>query len=544
MNSEDQTTKDQTPPNKLIPELRREDETRAALRTGYPGLVDINRLPVHATTGHVDCVLTLDVGSSSARTLLFSLDGKQIEGFGSQIPYHARTTPDGGWEIDATELAGIAARAIGDICGQIREKQHSQDFKPVAVAVDTFWHSILGVDADGNPSTALLHPFDTRSADAAKRLAQRVDNKAQHARTGCVIHPSYPPAKLLWLSETQPEAFQRTKRWMSAGEFLFLKFFGKAAASTSMVSATGLWDQNANDYDAEMLSALPVSRAQFAAPEDLDQPCNNANNGEWPELKNIPWFPALGDGACDNVGSGCTTQERFALMVGTSGAMRAVVEAGRIDIPGGLFCYRADRKRFVLGGALSNGGEVFAWMKRTLRLPDSNETIESELAALQPVRHGLTILPFFAGERSTGWRADARAAIIGAGANTSPIQILQAALESVALRFCNVYEIMKSSLGEPRDIVASGTALLRSRVWTQMMADALAHPVVPCVEPEATSRGAALLALERLGVIPDIHRMSPRYGDTVLANTGNSALYKDALGRQRQLYGKLFEENR
>src|ERR1035438_2171079 len=124
---------------------------------------------------------------------------------------------------------------------------------PAAVAVDTFWHSLAGVDADGNPTTPLLHPFDTRSAHAAKQLAQRVDDRAQHKRTGCVIHPSYPPAKLLWLSQTQPEAFRRTKHWISAGEFLFLRFFGKPTASTSMVSAGGLWDQNANDYDAEML---------------------------------------------------------------------------------------------------------------------------------------------------------------------------------------------------------------------------------------------------------------------------------------------------
>ena len=485
----------------------------------------------------MDCVLTLDVGSSSARTLLFGFDGRQIENFGSQVQYHAHTTTDGGWEIDPAELTSIAARAISAICEQMRAK----NVKPAAVAVDTFWHSILGIGADNNPTTPLLHPFDTRSAGAARQLAQRLDNRAQHKRTGCVIHPSYPPAKLLWLSETQPDGFQRTKHWMSAGEYLFLKILGKAAASTSMVSATGLWDQNANDYDAGMFAALPVSRDQFAAVDDLDQPING--DCQWPELRGIPWFPALGDGACDNVGSGCTTQDRFALMVGTSGAMRAVIESDRIEIPDGLFCYRVDKKRFVLGGALSNGGEVFAWMKRTLRLPDSNETIESQLAALPPAQHGLTILPLFAGERSTGWRADARAAIIGLGAGTSPIQILQAALESVALRFRNVYEIMQSSLGTPRDIVASGTALLHSPVWTQMMADTLAHAVIQCTEPEATSRGAALIALERLGVIPGIHAGAAQTGSRIEPVEKNGAIYMGALERQRHLYDKLFEES-
>jgi gluconokinase len=255
-------------------------------------------------------------------------------------------------------------------------------------------------------------------------------------------------------------------------------------------------------------------------------------------LRGIPWFPALGDGACDNVGSGCTTRDRFALMVGTSGAMRAVVEADRIEIPDGLFCYRVDAKRFVLGGALSNGGEVFAWMKRTLRLPDVNGDIEKQLAALPPAKHGLTILPLFAGERSTGWRADARAAIVGLGVNTSPIEILQAALESVALRFFNVYEIMRSSLGAPREVVGSGAALLRSPVWTQMMADTLSHAVIQCVEPEATSRGAALMAFERMGAVAST---PARYGSMIEPIAENSELYMAELERQRQLYGKLFK---
>lgn len=479
-------------------------------------------------------MLTLDVGSSSVRTLLFGLDGRQIEGAGSQISYQAQTTQDGGWEIDPAQLTDIAARAIGDTCDQMRAK----NLTAAAVAVDTFWHTILGVDVHGNPATPLLHPFDTRSADAARRLARRVDNTAQHKRTGCVIHPSYPPAKLLWLSETQADAFRRAKRWMSAGEFLFLKFLGKAAASTSMVSATGLWNQNANAYDSEMIGALPVSLEHFADAGELDSPCKGSC--PWPELKGVPWFPALGDGACDNIGSGCTTRDRFALMVGTSGALRAAVETEHIEIPDGLFCYRIDRKRFVLGGALSNGGEVFAWMKRNLRLPDDNNEIEKELSTLLPGLHGLTILPLFAGERSTGWRANAQAAITGLTVNTSPIEILHAALASVALRFRNVYEIMQSALGDPRDLVGSGSALLHSPVWMQMMADTLSHSVIRCVEPEATSRGAALLALERIGAIPDIHSAGANYDGTIEPQSENRHFYTEALERQRRLYATLF----
>ena len=82
----------------------------------------------------MDCVLTLDVGSSSVRTLLYSFEGREIAGFGSQVAYDARTTPDGGWEIDAAGLTAIVTQSLDAICGQMRAK----NVKPAAVAVDTF----------------------------------------------------------------------------------------------------------------------------------------------------------------------------------------------------------------------------------------------------------------------------------------------------------------------------------------------------------------------------------------------------------------------
>lgn len=481
----------------------------------------------------MDCVLTLDVGSSSARTLLFGFDGREIDGFGSQVKYQAQTTEDGGWEIDPKSLTDMVARAFTEICGQMRAK----GIKPAAVAVDTFWHSILGVADDGTPVTPILHPFDTRSVAAAAKLAKRVDNLGQHSRTGCILHSSYPPAKLLWLSETQPEAFRGAKRWMSVGEFLFLEFFGKAAASTSMVSACGLWDQNRNDYDNELLAALPVQRDQFADPQTLDAPSKGLRDpwrAQWPELNDVPWYPALGDGACDNIGSGCVSRDRWALMVGTSGALRATIEADKIEIPAGLFCYRIDRKRFVVGGALSNGGSVYAWMKRTLQLPDE-ATLEAQMAAMKPGMHGLTILPLFAGERSTEWRSDTTAAVIGLRSNSTPVEILHAAMESVALRFRNVYDLMVKAFGAPKEVIGSGAALMHSNVWTRMMTDTLCHPLCLCQEPEATSRGAALLASDNLSA-------PARFGPTLDPDPARRDLYVAALAVQRRLYQKLFEE--
>ena len=477
-------------------------------------------------------IVSLDVGSSSIRALLFDSTVHQAEGFGARLPYSPTTTPDGGAEIDPEKLAALAIDCFDELHRQV----HVAGLKIQAVCGSAFWHGLMGVDENGHPTLPLLHLLDTRSASEVARVPDT------HARTGCVPHSSYWPAKPLWVEKNRPAEFAATRAWLSFPEFLFQKLFGRARASTSMVSATGLWDQNANDYDDDTLALLQVDRRTLAAPDQLDQPACDLlpeYRAMWPDFDKIPWFPALGDGACDSLGSGAIAAGRLALMVGTTGAMRSVIEAPHIEIPPGLWCYRVDRKRFVLGAALSNGGDVYAWMKTTLALPKDIETcLETRLESAEPGRHGLTLLPFFSGERSPYWRGDLRGAITGLTLATQPFDILHAALESVALRFREIHAMMPQPCAE---ILASGGALLHSPAWTQMMADALNRPVTVCTEPEASSRGAAVWALERIGAIPDISALAASTGATFAPHPEREPVYARLLSAQHDLYKRLYE---
>jgi gluconokinase len=136
---------------------------------------------------------------------------------------------------------------------------------------------------------------------------------------------------------------------------------------------------------------------------------------------------------------------------------------------------------------------------------------------------------------------DARAAITGLAVSTTPIEILHASLEAVALTFRDVYELMLSSLGAPKEVIASGGGLLHSPSWTKIMADTLDHTVIPCLEPEATSRGAALVAMERIGAIRDIGDLAPSLATEVRADGTRKQIYTAATEQQRQLYKKLFD---
>jgi gluconokinase len=474
-------------------------------------------------------VIALDVGTSSVRAGFYDGAGRAIAGRSHQVAHAPTFTPDGGVEHDATRLLeGVVA-----CLDAIHPNRPPEETRAVGVA--TFWHGLLGFDARGHPITPVYMWADTRSEGEAQLLRAALDDEELHARTGCHLHSSYWPAKLRWLARERPAEVQRVSRWGSFGEFLELSLFGDATTSVSMASGTGLMDQTDLRWDPEALAAaeledrhlFPIA-ARIEARRGLRAPWA----GRWPALRTAGWIPAIGDGAASNIGSDCIGPARVALNVGTSAALR-VVTRDTLAPPRGLWRYRVDRTRSIIGGATSEGGNVYAWCRQVLRL-GSDDELEAALAALAPDAHGLTVLPHLAGERSPGWRSGRRGAISGLRLDTTAVEITRAALEAVALRLAMVYGLLAPCASADHAVVASGGALGRSRAWTQIIADALGHTVTSSAEPEATSRGVALLALEALGVLPDLAAVRQTLGETFTPDRAHHARFRDAIERQRR----------
>jgi gluconokinase len=475
-------------------------------------------------------ILSVDVGSSSVRAGLYEDSGEEVEGTEVKLDYDFEYTPDGGASKDADEVLDLVARAVDGALTRAEGAEIS------GVAMSTFWHSVLGVDRDGRPTTQILTWADRRAAQSAADLRDEVDERAYHRRTGCVLHSSYWPAKLAWSNRTIPEAFENAEHWVSPADYFYARFFGEPyRVGTSMASATGLFDQNEQRWDRETLEVLPIEEAQLSSISD--EPWRGLD-GEWaerwPGLRDVPWFPAVGDGACSNVGSGCTGSDRLALMVGTSGAMRVLWKADSVDIPDGPWCYRSDAEHCVMGGALSDGGNLIEWLRNTLRLPEPEET-EKLLSDMKPDSHGLTFLPLLAGERGPGWADLANGTVAGLSMSNKPIEILRAAMEAVAYRFAIIAEILETASPGEKEVIASGGGLINSPTWTQIMSDTLGKPVKLSGVKEASSRGAALIALQALGG-PEIEATKALPGETFEPDLDRHEIYRKALKRQRRLY--------
>lgn len=489
--------------------------------------------------GRASLVLALDVGTSSVRAAIYDESGTEIPGTQARRLHELCTTIDGGAEFDAEESVEQVARTIDAALDLARPAAGRIE----TVAVSCFWHSLVGLNHEGRVVTPVLGWADTRAGREAEELRARFDEQRVHARTGAPFHPSYWPAKILWLQRTEPETYKRVARWVSFGELLAERFFGQAQASVSMASGTGLFHQQACAWDEELCRELGITSEQLPTIAETDK-AFSLLSGEaarrWPQLSEARWFPAIGDGAANNIGAGCTRPERVALMIGTSGAMRLLYEGDPPGaLPAGLWCYRADRRRVVLGGALSDGGGLWAWMNEALSL----KTVETEraLAAMEADAHGLTVLPFWAGERSTGWHAEARGAILGLSMHTRPLEILRAAMEAVAYRFRLVAEAL-DEFAPQAAVFASGGALLASPAWSQILADVLGRQLRMSGAEESSSRGAVLLALEASGKIKSIHEVSAPLSGIVEPETKRHARYLEAMKRHARLYELLVND--
>lgn len=476
-------------------------------------------------------VLALDVGTSGLRVFLFDVRGRPIVPFVAHADRPVRTSADGEATVDADERVRAACGAIDAVLASAGRRAG----EIAAVAASTFWHSLVGVDAGGRPTTRVLTWADTRARGAAAALRREVDPIATHARTGCVLHASYLPAKLRWLREHEADAYARTTWWMSLGEYFYLRILGARRAGHGMASATGLYDQHGRRWDRPLLSHLVVGE-ETLSPID-DAPLTGLLPSfarRWPALANAQWVPAIGDGACSNVGAGAVGRDTASLFLGTSGAMRVVYATDDPPtIPGG-WTYHLDASRVVAGGALSSGGNVLDWVARVF--PDVDVPRALRRA---PVDGPLIALPLLAGDRSPTWNDAARAAVAGIGLGTTADDVARAMVEGVAYRVARLWDVTSRAMPGIDRVIVTGGTLLALPWLMQLFADAVDRPLLMSLAGEGSARGAAITALERIGVVSDITAVRSPVGRTFRPRPAVGARLRAGMERQRLLEAAL-----
>ena len=484
-------------------------------------------------------VLTVDIGSSSVKAGLFDERARGLPDCAESIPHSQVIANDGTSEEDADQIRLAVERAVDSVLFKAGER--SVDI--AGVGFDCMASTVLGLDSLGDPLTPVFTYADTRSAIDVEQLRKELDVPTTYDRTGVMQHTSYLPGRIRWLRRTQPEVADRISKYVDVSTYIFSRWFGRqdVKASYCVSSWSGLFDRYELDWDHSLIGSLGINvenLPELAPWRDAEHGLSSVYAERWPALKDLPFFLAVGDGAAVNVGTGCIDESKVALTVGTTGAMRILTKGSPPDVPAGLWAYRVGEDRTLLGGSFSEGGNVVQWAIDNLRLPPV-ERLDAELQKMPPARHGINVLPFIAGERSTGWSTVANGVLEGVRVSTTPLEILQAMLESVAYRFALVANLLLPGDQSGYQLIASGGAIRSSPWWLQTMSDVLGVPVGVSAEQQDTSRGTAILALHALGIWDALDTFPAKIAETYQPRPDHINAYTNARERQSALYHRL-----
>ncbi|WP_457831024.1 FGGY family carbohydrate kinase, partial [Staphylococcus aureus] len=79
--------------------------------------------------------------------------------------------------------------------------------------------------------------------------------------------------------------------------------------------------------------------------------------------EDTPFVIGASDGVLSNLGVNSVGKGEVAVTIGTSGAIRTVIDKPRTDYKGRIFCYVLTEDHYVIGGPVNNGGVVLRWLR-------------------------------------------------------------------------------------------------------------------------------------------------------------------------------------
>lgn len=477
-------------------------------------------------------VLGLDVGSTASRGGLYDASGRPVKGSKQRISHEFVTASDGTSAIDADQVVEECREVVSELV----DFANSQGLEISAVAMDCFASSMVLVDKKGKALTRALTYADSRCAAYVDKLRHQVSEPDYHARTGVRLHTSYHPAKLAWLKGEHPEVWAKTDTVMTIGEYVYLGLADIRGLATSTAAWSGVCDVRTGELDGEILAAVGVDKRYFSPLCDPSEPAHPTGTA-WPELDGKPWLHAIPDGWPSNIGPGAVDEFTVAVAAATSGAMRVVLNKQPDTIPDGLWCYRLSASQWIVGGALNDVGRGVSWLERVMAPVDPDQ-IAAVLAA-PPSRDTPAVLPFFSGERATGWAAGAQASFTGVTDATTALDLWRGVIEALAYSYRRVWDQVNDTPAQPRRVVASGRVSTDHPDWLRVLADTLQTPVIPLAMKRATLRGTALIALETID--PGGERATPPFGEALQPREDNERYYAEIGSRFEKLYSQLVD---
>jgi xylulokinase len=386
--------------------------------------------------------------------------------------------PDG-TEVDPTHWKSAFDSAVKD-AGGIDDV--------AAISIGGQQHGMVALDENGAVIRPALLWNDTRSASQAESLNSEIGgNQVMADAVGSLLVASFTASKVRWMAENERSNADRVHAIALPHDWLSWQLqggrdFAHLFTDRSDASGTGYFDPTTSTYRRDILARALLSEREIVLPKIAD-PAVFAGV----TTQGIPLAAGAGDNAAAALGVQAEPGD-VVISLGTSGTAFAVSMTPTHDASGTVAGFADATGRFLPLVCTLNAARIFD--AATSILGKSHDEVGALALSSVPGAHGLSLLPYFEGERTPN-RPDATGVFSGMNlSNSNPADIARAMIEGMLSGLADAVQALVDLGVDVKRILIIGGAAKNPAVG-QIASALFGRPVLIPPAGEYVADGAA-----------------------------------------------------
>jgi xylulokinase len=502
----------------------------------------------------MDCLLGIDVGSTSMKALVYDLDGNVISRGSHPTESIANNPEHPNWQVYLPDQIwdGIAS-AIYDAVSQIGPQN-----RIIAAAVTGLGADAVPLDERGQPVYPFINWLCTRTTTQFERWLENVGLERTFQISGWQPFIWSTAFRFMWLKENEPELARRVHKWLIVEDFVNYKLTGKYSTDYTDASPTLMFDQRSLAWSEEMLTIAGLEKELLPTPQPSGSFIGEVTSEAAKKTGLIPGTPIYQGGHDYLVGAlaaGAISPGMFLDVTGTwemvitptanpqwTSEIRKLgltVEAHSVP---GMYCIWA-------GGTAAS---MLEWYKDQIgseaqRLAQAGQgnvwaNLMDEAGRSSPGANGIFFLPHFNGTACPNLDPRSLGAFLGLNDTTKKEDMVRAVVEGLDYAFLDMLKALERGAGQKAEMITAIGGGTRNEFWMQNKADVSSRPVLTLEIEEATALGAAILAGVGVGSYKNLAEAVQRVhkpGKLFEPDNKLSAFYSELFEIYRELYPAL-----
>lgn len=455
-------------------------------------------------------ILGIDIGTTSLKTAVFTVEGKQVA---SAVLEYSLLTP----ETNIVEApCGIY---MDSLCACMRMLRKNVDTRKIGVVgFSVQGETLCMLDESCKPLGNAIVWMDNRAVRQAEALRTRFGDALCYEVTGQVsFEACWPAAKVLWVRENEPERFAKIRHLLLLEDYIIFLLTGKFVAEGSLLTSTEYWDIRTKEYWGEMLEFIGIDPAWLPEVRESGELVGTV----LPEAAGL-----LGLSEDTLISTGCLDQAAGAIGVGNirPGVFSENIGAAlAICVPTKTLTYDPNRKMPVHYFALpdtymmhtfTTGGMCLRWFRDSFcRMEldlqeetgiDAYDLINREVERIAPGADGLITLPHLQGSMAPDVNLNAKGVFYGATLKHTKAHFARSIMESLGYIISRNLETIGDMGLEVNQIRTMGGGS-KSDIWNQIKADITGKTLNVTYSAQDTAcLGAAILAGTAAGLFESV----------------------------------------